>query len=226
MIKKTKSKNTSSNSVATNKTSDANDSALISVLENLPIGVVVFNLDKILFLNKTALKIFKPSKDLKKTIQQHSIFEFLLPEYHRRIKENSLKILKGEEFVPFELKIRNAKNEIIDLEVKSNAIIFNGKKAIQTIFTDISEQVKFRDQLFEAKQNLEQITENANDLIFFYTYHPKPKYLYISPSVKKILGYSAQDFHKDGNLGTKIVVDKAGYKNFESIISKKQKRYQ
>ena len=223
MIKKTKNKNTSSQSLATNKPSNASDNALISVLEKLPIGVVVFKLNKILFLNKIAFKIFKPSKELKKTIYNRSIFEFLLPEYHKRIKENNIKILNGEEFVPFELKIRNAKNEIIDLEVKSNAIIFNGEKAIQTIFTDISEQVKFRDELFEAKQNLEQITQNANDLIFFYTYHPKPKYIYISPSIKKILGYTPQDFYRDGNLGSKIVVDKKGYKKFEAIVRKKQK---
>ena len=223
MIKKKKNKNTSSVSVATNNPSNARDNALLSVLENLPVGVVVFTLTKILFLNKEAVKIFKPNKQLQKKLHEHSIFEFLLPEYHKRIKENTLKIMKGQEFVPFELKIKNAKNQIIDLEVKSNAVDFNGEKAIQTIFTDISEQVKFRDELFEAKQNLEQITENANDLIFFYTYHPAPKYLYISPSIKKILGYSAQDFYKDGNFGTKIVVDKKGYKNFEAIISKKQK---
>ena len=129
-------------------------------------------------LNNIALKLFKTNNELKKTIYNHSIFDFLLPEYHKRIKENNIKILNGEDFEPFELKIRNAKNEIIDLEVKSNAIIFNGEMAIQTIFTDISEQVKFRDELFEAKQNLEQITQNANDLIYFYTYHPKPKYIY------------------------------------------------
>ena len=223
MIRKTKNNIRSSEVVHAPKKSNENDIALISVLENLPVGVVVFNLKKILFLNKEAVKIFKPSKELIKTIENHSIFEFLLPEYHQRIKDNSLKILKGQEFVPFELKIKNAKNQIVDLEVKSNAIIFNGEKAIQTIFTDISEQVKFRNELFEAKQNLELITKNANDLIFFYTYHPKPKYIYISPSIKKTLGYSAQDFYKDGSLGTKIVVDKKGYKEFEATISKKQK---
>ena len=223
MIKKAKNKKASSRSVATTKISNTTDHALIYVLESLPIGVVVFTLDKILFLNKTAFKIFKPSKELKKTITNHSIFEFLLPQYHQRIRENSLKIFKGQEFVPFELKIKNVKNEIIDLEVKSSAIVFNGQKAIQTIFTDISDQVKYREELSEAKQNLELITQNANDLIYFYTYHPKPRYIYISPSIKKILGYSAQDFYKNGNLGTTIVVDKKGYKEFESVISKKQK---
>lgn len=223
MIKKTKNKKPSSKSAATIKNSNANDHALISVLENLPIGVVIFNLNEILFLNKTAIKIFKPNKQLQNTISSHSIFEFLLPEYHKRIKENTLKIFKGQEFIPFELKIKNAKNEIIDLEVKSSAIEFNGKKAIQTVFTDVSEQVKYREELSEAKQNLELITQNANDLIYFYTYHPKPRYIYISPSIKKILGYSTQDFYKNGNLGTTIVVDKKGYKEFESVISKKQK---
>jgi PAS domain S-box-containing protein len=204
-------------------TSSSNENALLSVLQNIPAGIVIFDSKKILFLNKEAIKIFKPAKQLITNLHEYTIFDFLLPEYHKRIKENNLKIMNGEVFDPFELKIKNGKNQIVDLEVKSNVIDFNGKKAIQTIFTDISEQVKFRDELFEAKQNLEQITQNANDLIFFYTYHPKPKYLYISPSVKNVLGYAAQDFVKDGNLGTKIVVDKKGYKQFESVLSKNQK---
>lgn len=223
MKTKTKNKNTSSKSVEITKISDTTDNALISVLEKLPVGVVIFSETNILFLNKEALKIFKPSKALEKTITDHSIFEFLLPEYHQRVKENSIKVFQGQEFVPFETKIRNAKNKIIDLEVKSNTIIFNGKKAIQSIFTDISEQVIYRQELSDAKENLELITQNANDLIFFYSYHPKPRYIYISPSIKKILGYTPQDFYKNGNFGTTIVVDKKAYKNFEATISKKQK---
>ena len=74
-----------------------------------------------------------------------------------------------------------------------------------------------------VKENLELITQNANDLIFFYTYHPKPKYIYISPVIKKILGYIPKDFYDNGNLGNSIVVDKKAYKSFEATISKKQK---
>lgn len=218
-----KNKKLSSKPNTTFKISSINDDALISALQNLPIGVVIFTLDKILFLNKFALKIFKPSKSLEKNISNHSIFEFLLPEYHKRIKENSLKIFKGEEFVPFELKIKNAKNEIVDLEIKSNVVFFNGKKAIQTVFTDISEQVKYRNDLTESKETFELITENANDIIFFYTYYPKPKYNYISPSTKKVLGYTDKDFYKNSNLGNEIVVDKKGYKLFEKKLKIGQK---
>ncbi|MCD6016950.1 MAG: hypothetical protein K0S53_71 [Bacteroidetes bacterium] len=224
MRSKVKNKKPVSKPVAPLINNSANDAALISVLESLPVGVLIFTLNKILFLNKEALKIFKPSKELQKSLNNHSVFEFLLPEYHKRIKENVKKIIQtGEEFSPFELKIKNTKGEIIDLEVKSNAIVFNGQKAIQTIFTDVSDQVKYREELSAAKQNLELITGNANDLIYFYTYHPKPKYIYISPSIKKILGYSPEDFYKDGNLGTLIVTDIKAYKAFDSSISKRQK---
>lgn len=223
MKTKTKNKITSSNSLNITKFSNVSDDALISVLQTLPVGVVIFSETNILFLNKEALKIFKPTKALEKTIYNLSIFDFLLPEYHQRVKENSLKVFQGQEFIPFELKIKNAKNVIVDLEVKSSAIIFKGKPAIQTIFTDISEQVIYRQELSDAQENLELITQNANDLIFFYTYHPKPKYIYISPAIKKILGYTAADFYSNGNLGTEIVLDKKGYKAFEDNLKKKQK---
>ncbi len=223
MKPKKKNNITSSKVVEIAKSSDSTDDVLISVLQKLPVAVVIFSETNILFLNKEALQIFKLSKALEKSITNHSIFDFLLPEYHQLVKENTVKVFQGQEFIPFETKIRNAKNKIIDLEVKSNAIVFNGKKAIQSIFTDISEQVIYRQELSDAKENLELITQNANDLIFFYTYHPKPKYIYISPAIKKILGYSPKDFYENGNLGNSIVLDKKGYKAFEAIISKKQK---
>ena len=163
MKTKTKNSNASSKAPEITKSSDITDDVLISVLEKLPVAVVIFSETNILFLNKEALKIFKASKILEKTITNYSIFDFLLPEYHQRVKENSIKVLQGQEFIPFETKIKNAKNQIVDLEVKSNAIIFNGKQAIQTIFTDISEQVSYRKELSNAKENLELITQNAND---------------------------------------------------------------
>jgi len=205
------------------KNESASDTALIKVLDTFPVGVIIFTLNNILFLNKEAIKIFKPSKELQKSITNHSVFEFLLPEYHKRIKENVRKIIKGEEFVAFELKIKNARNQVVDLEVKSSVVTFKGQPAIQTIFTDISEQVKYREELSAAQQNLELITENANDLIYFYTYHPKPRYIYISPSIKKILGYSPQDFYKNGKLGNSIVTDIKAYKAFDASIGKRQK---
>ena len=223
MKSQTKNKAASSKITAGQKTTNESDNALISVLEKLPVGVIIFSSKKIVFANKPAIKVLKPNKNQEKTITEHSIFDFLLPEYHKRIKSNNKKLLDGEVFIPAELKIRNYKNEIIDIEVKSNVIVFNGQNVIQTVFTEVSERVKYTEELTHYKENLEHITENANDIIFFYTYHPKPKYIYISPSIKKVLGYTSQDFYKDSLLGSKIVADKVAYKKFEDKLSKLQK---
>lgn len=223
MKSKAMNKKYSAKKVAPLKITNVTENTLVHVLESFPAGVVVFTLDKILFLNKEARQIVKLSQNLYNSKNNLSIFDYLLPEYHTKIKEKAKKIFKGEKFSTSELKIKNAKNQIIDLEVKSTAIIFNGKPAIQTVFTDITEQVEYREELSAAKQNLELITGNANDLIYFYTYHPKPKYIYISPSIKKILGYSPEDFYKNGKLGNSIVTDIKAYKAFDANIGRKQK---
>ena len=62
MKTKTKNKNTSSESVEITKSSDITDDALISVLDKLPVGVVIFSETNILFLNKEALKFLNHPK--------------------------------------------------------------------------------------------------------------------------------------------------------------------
>lgn len=222
MKKITKNKTNSSKKII--QVQDDNKS-LIAVLDTLPIGVIIFSLSKgnILFINKIALKILKSNSELKKNITKHSIFEFLLPQYHQRIKENNQRIFNGEEFVPYELKIKNAKNEIIDLEIKSTPLIFNGQNAIQTIFKDVSEVVKYRNKLIESNNKLELITKNANDLIYFYTYHPQPKYLYISPNVKNILGYDPDEFYENPFLCAFNTPNIKEFNALEKNISKLQK---
>lgn len=201
----------------------AKDETLIHTLETLPIGVIIFTNTKILFANKAALKIVKPLNKLKKDITNYSIFDYLLPEFHKQIKLFSNKTITKEDYNSVELKIKNEKNEIIDLEVKLNTIIFKEKPATQIVFTDISERVKIREELSKSKNNLELITENANDLIFFFTYFPKPNYLFVSPSSLKIIGYKPEDFYKNPNLGYETVIDKKGYKAFELKLKKLQK---
>ncbi len=212
------------------KNSEVDDNAIISVLQNLPTGVIIFSATNILFINKAALKILNVSQKLEKEIYKSSIFDFLLPEYHQRIKENNIKILNKEEFIPLELKIKNFKNKVIDIEVKSNAINFKGAQAIQTVFTDVSERVKYRTQLEVTKQELENtkiqfdhITQNANDIIYYYSYYPEPKYLFISPSVNNVLGYSEKEFYKNPNFGSSLVKNKNDFLQNENKLITHQK---
>lgn len=50
-----------------------------------------------------------------------------------------------------------------------------------------------------------EFAENASDIIFNFSFKPTPRYTYVSPSVKKILGYAPSEFYKDPLLGFKLI---------------------
>jgi PAS domain S-box-containing protein len=195
----------------------------LNTLDLLPAAVILFDNEKVYFLNKKAIQVFNVPKNKLKNITELSIYSFLDPAYHKNFRERAKLILKGREFPEIELPFINFKKQLVYLEGKSNSVNYNGKKVIQTIFTDISEQVAYRDELTNAQETLDLISRNANDIIFFYTYYPIPKYTYISPSIKKVLGYSDKDFYENSNLAISIVVDKKGYLEFEKELATKQK---
>lgn len=62
---------------------------------------------------------------------------------------------------------------------------------------DITDRIETGNLLLETKKKFDLITNNANDIICFYTYYPREAYLYVSPNIKKILGFEASDLIND-----------------------------
>jgi PAS domain S-box-containing protein len=219
---KTKKSSISSKKIKVSTLNNTTEDALMTVLENIPIGVLIYDLSNVLFANSAAYKIFNHSKRSKK-ITDYSVFDFLLPEYHQLVKHNAKKLFKGEKIVPKIVKVKNEKGKVLDLEVKSNAILFKGKKAIQTVFSDVTLEVNSEKLRKEIEEKFKHIVENANDLIYFYTYHPKPQYIYVSPSVKRILGYSPNEFYNNPFFGLSIITERGQYDKLEKEVARKQK---
>jgi PAS domain S-box-containing protein len=68
---------------------------------------------------------------------------------------------------------------------------------IQTTLQEVTDRKSQERELKEIREQFNIISDNAHDVIYFFTYDPKPKYLYISPSVEKVLGYKVENFYKD-----------------------------
>jgi PAS domain S-box-containing protein len=62
---------------------------------------------------------------------------------------------------------------------------------------DITDRIETDHLLLETKKKFDLITNNANDIICFYTYYPKEQYLYVSPNILKILGFVPEDLLND-----------------------------
>lgn len=102
----------------------------------------------------------------------------------------------------------------------------NGKIiAYEGISRDITERKKAEIAILESEAKFRMLTENATDLIYRCRVYPDFCYEYISPSVKGITGYSAENFYADPFLGFKIVhpEDVHLLGDSENLIKKKQK---
>ncbi len=170
----------------------------------IPHPLVIFDNVKTIYLNERARQLLKIPKHIK-DISKLSIDDFILPEYLKSIKANNKKIIKGVEFPAVELEIRNYKGEIISVEAKSNAVTVNGKKAIQSVFSDITVRKKAVSELQESKAILELIGKNSADIILKYDYEPKEKYSYVSDSAFSVLGYKPEEWYKNKDLYENIL---------------------
>ena len=134
----------------------------LNTLELLPAAVILFDNEKVYYINKKAIEVFNVPKSKLKNITSFSIYSFLDSAYHKNFRERTKLILKGQEFPEVELPFINFKKQLVYLEGKSNAVYLNGKKVVQTIFTDVSGQVAYRDELTKAQETLVEEAIRAN----------------------------------------------------------------
>jgi PAS domain S-box-containing protein len=204
----------------------------LNTLDLLPIAVAIFDNNKIYFINKKAAQLFNVSVKQLKNINSVSIFDLLDKQYHARIKTNNTKIIKGEEFPPVELKFKDFKNKPIYIEAKSNCVLFENKKVVQTTFFEISDlkqkQIEIEESeklLIETKEKFDLITKSSNDIIAFYSYYPEEKYSYVSPNIVKILGYEPKEFLANHNFfNNRVKENKADFLKIDTIVKNYQKK--
>lgn len=169
-------------------------------LDLLPVAVVLFNNDEIYYLNKKAISLFKIPKTKLANLNDISIFDFLNKTHHTIVKKRCNEILKGKVLPSIELPFVNHKNETIHLEVKSNSVIFKGKKVIQTTFLEINDRIERYNQLENTKQILTSISKSIKEIIYKFSFIPSPHISFISDSVYNMLGRKPSEIYKNPTI--------------------------
>jgi len=70
---------------------------------------------------------------------------------------------------------------------------------------NIENEKKYEERIVDSERKFRLLAENSSDIILHYQFKPKPGYTYVSPSVKRILGYTPEQFYKDALIGFKII---------------------
>jgi PAS domain S-box-containing protein len=109
-----------------------------SLVEKLPIGIVIHKKGQLVYANAQAYNIFG-IKSPKGLIGTH-VLDFVHPDYRARIAERMRELEGGVPVPMMEQKYLRADGKPVDVEAMAFPFEFKGEQCIQVIFRDITER--------------------------------------------------------------------------------------
>jgi PAS domain S-box-containing protein len=136
------------------------------------------------------------------------IMHYCHPDDRQEVTKKIAQILKKKIKNSFRYRFYNPKKKKYLWIEETIYPQLDNKKKLEGYFgiaRNIDEEKKFEEQTRENERKFSMLAETSTDIIIHYEFGPKPGYTYVSPSVKKILGYDPKDFYKDPMMGYKII---------------------
>jgi diguanylate cyclase (GGDEF)-like protein/PAS domain S-box-containing protein len=161
-----------------------------TLVELSPNGIILTQSNKIIYANPPAAELF--GFNSRKQIIGLDTGTWL--KEHHSIKDK-LKFDTETEICFEEQLVLN--DSVIDIEISSSLIFYQGQKAILTVIKEITERKSMERELRESEEQYRFIAENSSDIIGRLS--KSGKIIYISPACKRILGYTTDEL-----IGTNI----------------------
>ncbi len=131
------------------------------LVENAPIGIAILANEKVLYANKELTRI--GGFDSIEEIIGMSVKEFIpdAASYTKYKERESLVISQGEDAPLRTAQVKTVSGKLLDVEVVSIPITFDGKPAMQVLIHDISDRNKAIKELARSRELLNQLFENS-----------------------------------------------------------------
>jgi PAS domain S-box-containing protein len=142
-------------------------------------------------------------------------------------KQDYLKQTKKEQEQKIIVRFKHKNGKFKCLEIAVNPVYDANKELVGLIgnMRDVTSRIETESLLIETKNKFDLITNNGNDIIAFYTYYPDEKYLYVSPNIKKILGFDYTELLNENDFFTKrLASNKEEFLTSEKLIRGYQKK--
>ncbi len=180
---------------------------LIKILgDNSPIGVCIIQEGKFCYINPAFLLFTGYSAD---KLEGRDALDIVVPEDREMVSENAIKMLKGERSSPSQFRVACGDGSIRWVMETVTSIQYHGRRATLGYFMDITERKQIQEQhkLF---------AEHSMDIIYCLRLKDE-HYIYLSPAVERMLGYTAQEALV---LQTKDVLTQESYEKQKSEMLK------
>lgn len=163
--------------------------------DHSPIAITVHGGGKILYLNQTGARMIG-AKSIEEVVGQ-PIARFVHPDFMAAVGKRVRLIMDTGQPTPlFEERFVRLDGEIIDVEVISLPITYDGQKAIQVVIRDITEQKKAEKALRDSEERLRFMAESMPQKMF--TTKANGRVDYVNPQWLDYTGMTTKKFLKDG----------------------------
>lgn len=125
-----------------------------------PSGIFVYSGGKTLYVNQAACRIL--GADSPDQILPHPALHFVHPDCHAAVLDNARSLLEGGGPVRrAERKYLKLDGSVIHVEVEAAPIVWNGERAIQGIFSDITARKAAEETLYRTTSILTALIQNS-----------------------------------------------------------------
>lgn len=177
-------------------------------------GIVISQNYRLVYFNPRMLELtgYKATE-----LQDIEFLKIIDPLDHERLLRNYKSRVEGkvaEQNYEFRLLRKNGKSHWV--RMSGVRLMWNGKPATFNFISDINDQKEADLQLLESEEKYRLIAENSSDVIWVFNTHTR-KITYISPAIKKLRGYTAEEAMKHT---IKELVTNETYEEVEEQIKK------
>jgi PAS domain S-box-containing protein/putative nucleotidyltransferase with HDIG domain len=159
------------------------------LIENAAEGIAVVQDGLLKFVNpKCAEFTGRPPQELLST----RFLDIVHPEDRQMMADNYAKRLSGEESPNnYQFRIIDRSGNAKWLQINAVQFAWEGRPATLSMLNDVTERKEAEDALRDSEHRYRLIAENSSDVI--WTMDMDLRMTYVSPSVEKLTGYSAEE---------------------------------
>lgn len=161
---------------------------LEKILDSSVSGYLILKGDKIIYANRTAEEITGYSKE---ELMDKDATIFFEEEFHERVREVTLRILKGESFRGITRTLRKDGN-IRYIEVFGVPLDYKNERFVLLSFEDITDKRAVERKLEESEKLYRTLVESSHTGIFIIQ---KDKIRYANQKTQEILGYTLEEIN-------------------------------
>jgi PAS domain S-box-containing protein len=160
-----------------------------SLLERLPVGIVVHRHGKLLFANAQAYHILGANKSMH--LVGTDVLNFVHPDFHSRIIRRMKEVADGLPAPMVEQKYVRLDGRVIDVETMAFPYNFHGEPCVQVTFRDITERKQAEEKIKKNEILLGQLFQNLPTAVVML--NDAGKVEQVNHGFEEMFGYSLAD---------------------------------